>query len=199
MADESWLLERISDGLVGWVAFQQAARRTKHFLEHYLYPPILEMAHGRGWVVTPQFPLPRRRRRKGAPETFDFLLFREANGKDENGLAAVEIKFIRNIERNYGIADDVRKLIKVNAEDLGLEGYGSLRRYIVVCGYEKKLRAYFARNIEDNAFARFLQKIEQETSNEKYGWVRKSDARIEGRPMVIVFKNRGWRKVFSNG
>lgn len=199
MADETILLERLSDGLVGWVAFQQAARRSKLFLEHFLYPPVFEMAHGRGWVVTPQFPLPRAKGQRGASETFDFLFFREADQRNgiAIGLAAVEIKFVRKPDQNYDIASDARKLVKVNEKNLGLEGYGKLRRYIMVCGYEKNIRAYFGRKIEDRAFSGFLKKIERAKPDKRYGWTRKSDARITGLPMVVVFKNRGWKSAFS--
>jgi hypothetical protein len=198
VAEESWLMERVSDGLVGWVAFQQAARRSKLFLEYYLYPPVLEMAFGRGWIVTPQFPLPRVKGQRGASETFDFLFFRNTDKRNgvPRGLAAVEIKFVRKLSRNYQIADDARKLIKVDSSDLNLEGYGDLRRYIMVCGYEKTLRAYFAKNIEDKAFGTILNKIEHGKNGERYGWVRRSDAQIAGKPMVIVFKNRDWASRF---
>ena len=87
------LVRRMSQGLVGWLAYIDVGWRGKALSEHYLYAPIFEMALGRRWRIHPQCPIKKETGRRGAPKTIDFAMSRIGRKELPTALLALEVKF----------------------------------------------------------------------------------------------------------
>ncbi|WP_189048809.1 hypothetical protein [Aliidongia dinghuensis] len=112
---ERILIRRLVDGLAGWLTFKQAGAARTLYCEHFLYPPIYEIASGRGWSVLAQEPITTSSARSGAPSTLDFVFFEKSRNiqRGSRGLIMIEIKYIRgdNITLELqGLYDDFTKL-----------------------------------------------------------------------------------------
>jgi hypothetical protein len=197
MADEDELMRHVSSGLAGWISFQHAAGRRKLNLEHYLYPPIFEIALGQKWTVIPQFPIPTNGKN---PRTFDFLFRRNRTIRKvrRTGLAAVEVKRVRRGTHTQ-FWKDAEKLQSVIAANLELRrDYGELTRYLLLIGSEVDITEYF--NSERKGALQFKKKFGEVDVNailnaqkNDRGWRRKGpllpdDRYKQGRQTVLVFK-----------
>lgn len=93
----------------------QATGARTLYCEHFLYPPIYDIAKGREWAVQAQQPL------KGSAKTIDFIFFRPRRGKREAGLVFLEVKYLTGINPSQEckrLGEDFQKLKKVSAERL---------------------------------------------------------------------------------
>lgn len=96
------LMRFLAGSLVSWLTFQQAARRAQMYTEYFMYPPIFEVASGRGWKIRPQFPIFYENTWKYV----DFVFYNTSR----NEVAAIELSYIKDKSNKYKISNDKYKL-----------------------------------------------------------------------------------------
>ena len=139
MSNETYLIRRLLDGIGGWLTFRQAAGDKPLYCEHFMYPPIYDVVRSREWRVRAQEPIKRVRGALGAPQTMDFIFFR--NDTERHGLVFLEIKYVRNKNRTNeidGLAEDMAKLRGTEPTDIEssdtIAECGAPRRFLLVLG-----------------------------------------------------------------
>jgi hypothetical protein len=199
-----FLMRRVTDGVIGWMTFQRAAKRPL-YSEALLYPAVLEVAAGRGWDVYPQFKHPHNNR-----SSFDFCLLWKA-GHDEPYSRAVllEIKFVSQRTGRVGsIADDLRKLMAVEPGDVAdslslahsvVSDGVSLKRYFMLAGQTKHMERIWT-NEEASAMGDEARDLWRKASHRNgrprrswgartgAGWVRHSPAFLRTDLSVMTLK-----------
>lgn len=148
MSNETYLIRRLLDGIAGWLTYQQAAGAKTLYCEHFLYPPIHNVAKGRQWSVRAQEPLKKVNGIRGAPETIDFIFSRNDTDDHDPGLVFLEIKYVRNVNRTSeidGLTEDMEKLSRTEPSDIEsvdtVSECGAPRRFLLVVGQGETFRA----------------------------------------------------------
>lgn len=110
-SDGDKIVTKMCQGLASWFTWSQVLELSKAFNETALYLPIYQMAIAQKWEIHPQFPLPKGTKRKGPPQTLDFLMV----NKEKSATVGIELKFIKS-EKNYDqdVPYDLGKLAKVS-------------------------------------------------------------------------------------
>ena len=114
-ATDRYLLRRLLDGLSGWLAYIQATGAKTLYCEHFLYPPIHDIAKGRGWVVRAQQPV------KSNAQRIDFVIFQRSKTQVKSGLIFLEVKYLTNVNKSLELArlsEDFTKLRALSKESL---------------------------------------------------------------------------------
>ncbi len=113
-----------------------------------MYPPIHDVAKGREWSVRAQEPIKKATGIRGAPETIDFMFFRNETDNHDPGLVFLEIKYVRNVNRTSeigGLAEDMKKLSKVGPSDIDsantITECGAPKRFLLVVGQGEAFQA----------------------------------------------------------
>jgi hypothetical protein len=119
---EKKLIRRLVEGVAGWLTYKQASGSRTLFGEHFLYPPIYDIALGRGWSVLAQEAIDSKVPKTGARSTIDFV-FSEApqNSEGSSALIMMEVKYLRGGNTTVelrGLHDDFMKLRATSQNDL---------------------------------------------------------------------------------
>lgn len=189
-----FLMVRLAEGLAGWLSYQQVARRNPIYSEYLLYPPIFEMASGRGWNALPQKSMPREQGQQGAPRTLDFVFARPPQGDRAKALAALEIKFAHPKRGLPGrVQNDIAKLSGISSAQMGLEEFGDLKVYLMIVGQAKSVASSCLtqglENLPDQ-----IQRIENDDDLQAsvYGWMRQGGGDHRWRFRVYVLRRQDW-------
>jgi hypothetical protein len=114
---EALLVRRLVDGMAGWLTFKQAGAAKTLYSEYFVYPPLYEIGSGRGWNVVAQAAVTKSIPKKGAPESLDFVFFRDQKGGRGQGAVMMEVKFLRgesSTQELNSLYADFNKLKKVS-------------------------------------------------------------------------------------
>jgi hypothetical protein len=197
------LIRRLLDGLCGWLTYQQAANAKTLYNEHFLYPPIREIATGREWKVNAQRPLKRTAPGAGASKTIDFVFLRKDNNSERKpGLVFLEVKYLRNSNSTHEIqnlAIDMVKLRSTSAE--GLQDGVSIpdckpRKFILVVAQENDLRDLVTVQSKDNqpTIDMLASALRQKPPKGIYHRVIETTLKKDLHWNVIVFGESAWPK-----
>lgn len=148
MANERYLLNRLLDGIAGWLTYQQSCGAKTLYCEHFLYPPVHDIAKGREWTVRAQQQVKRRNQQQGAAKSIDFIFYRHETEAIYAGLVFLEIKYLRNSNSTIelrGLAEDMQKLASVAAEDIDsdddIPDCGRPYKYLLIVGQDDSFNA----------------------------------------------------------
>ena len=135
-------MRRMVDGLAGWATYQQAAGAKQLYNEHFFYHPVHDIASGRHWEVRGQAKIIDLVRRRGPPNTIDFVLFRRINNQwSRPGIVFIEVKYLRGDNPTQDIAElrkDINKLRLVSVAGIEnssiLSQCGLPAKFLIVVG-----------------------------------------------------------------
>jgi hypothetical protein len=148
MSNELTLIERLLDGLAGWLSYQQSVGVSTLYGEYFLYQPIHDLAKGRRWVVAAQEQIAnkqaKKRKKRGTLKTFDFVFFRHGKTTKRPGLLFLEIKFLKNTNKTADLdelAEDVEKLKGNFTKNLvraaSFADCGEPKKFLLVVGQQR--------------------------------------------------------------
>ena len=149
MANEKYLMRRLIDGISGWLTYQQAAGAKTLYCEHFLYPPIHEIASGRKWTVRAQERVKRQTGARGSPRTVDFIFFRTDTKDYKPGLIFLEVKYLRGSNPTIQlreIGNDIKKLSGIGASDVEsattISKCGTAKKFILVAAQDFRFKKF---------------------------------------------------------
>jgi hypothetical protein len=153
------LIKQIARAISGWLTFQQSAKRHRTYNEYLIYLPIFEVADGQKWDVYPQFAINPAVRRRGAPETVDFVFCLRSEQGVLQRAVILEVKLIKPRKRYTQLfSKDALKMTRLNeniiAEVLGLtlkQTYkkGDIQRWLLIASQENQAIERFSRGDEN--------------------------------------------------
>jgi hypothetical protein len=158
MSNERYLMKRLVDGLSGWLTYQQASHAKTLYGEHFLYPPLHEIAKGRGWKVRAQVSLKRAPNSIGAPKSLDFVLYRREASDHDAGLIFLEVKHLKGKNPSLELRrlrGDMSKLSVVSSRDIdrfpGAANSGQPKKFILVAAQDENYRALLKVKSKENS------------------------------------------------
>jgi hypothetical protein len=152
---ERYLINRLLDGLSGWLMYKQAMGAKQLYSEYFLYAPIYDIATGRGWSVLAQEHL---RKPADARRSIDFVLYRRRRKRSGPGFLFLEVKYLKNVNRTVEL-----KRLAHDFEKLRLTAKTDIDNSQLVANYPKptKLVLVVAQQSDFNAIARSKSKSYQ--------------------------------------
>jgi hypothetical protein len=160
------LMRFLAGSLVSWLTFQQSARRAKMYTEYFMYPPIFEVASGRGWKIRPQFPI-------FYENTWKYVDFVFYNATHKNEVAAIEVSFIKEKSKKDKINNDKYKLQQFKSDDFFGGKFGEMKRFIMIAGKENELKKYCNSNLPEAA-----QLLRKKQHVKGIGWIYVSPLKL---------------------
>jgi hypothetical protein len=206
MSNERYLIRRLLDGIAGWLTFQQAAGAKTLYCEHFLYPPIHDVAKGREWSVRAQEPIKKLIRTRGAPQTIDFIFFRNDTDEHYPGLVFLEIKYVRNANGTReinGLAEDMEKLSEIDSSDIEsadtISECGTPRRFLLVVGQGETFQSLArVRSKKHPEIVKMLSAaLQPKPANSVYRSYVESKLKKAFHWHVIAFGERAWPYPFE--
>jgi hypothetical protein len=160
MANERYLIRRLLDGISGWLTYQQSTGAKTLYCEHFLYPPIHDIAKGRKWNVRAQQAINKEETKRGAPKTIDFILCRRKTNDYKRGLLFVEIKYLVDTNKTVQLRELFEDMTKLQDNDASsIEGEATISH----CGPAKKFLLVIAQGSVFEAFAKTKSRKNPET------------------------------------
>ena len=190
-----YLIVRMAEGLAGWLSYQQAARRHAMYSEYLTYPPIYDVAAGRGWTTEPQKSLSTTSRR-----SIDFLFRRKADAALQwsAGAAAIEVKFVRAKKTFNGkIENDLAKLCLARTEFVerdDFETYGHLSPFLMIVGQQTPLLSACEKQKLPQLSEQVRGVLDPTTdkTDARLGWVRSGQGSRDWKFQVVVLRQQEW-------